>query len=92
MKPYIIYNEDGDDYILQRKFPHYIGRITTKLERGIAQYPIAGYKLYVSFTSSLNGNYIQADKFAIDEVSSTMSDMAQYISDKIDNKYENYKI
>jgi hypothetical protein len=78
-KPYIFYKEDGIDYILQRKFPNCIGRITNKLEGHIAQFPISGHNhLYVSFVGNLNGNFIQADKFAVEEVQSIMSDMANY--------------
>jgi hypothetical protein len=92
-KPYIVYIEDGAEYILQKKFPNYIGRITNKLEGHIAQFPISGYNLYVSFVGNLNGNFIQIDKFAAEEAQSTMADMANYFIDNIDKQqYEKYKI
>ena len=62
---YIIYREDANTYILQKDFPHYTGRVTNKLERSIAQYPIAGYGLYISYSGTIRGNYTIADKFAL---------------------------
>lgn len=91
--PYIIYNENGSDYILQRNFPNYIGRVTSKLERQIAQYPVAGYDLYVSFVGTLNGNFIQMDNLAIQHTEEIMSSMSSYFVQKLDKeKYEKYKI
>ena len=80
--PYIIYNENGSDYILQRNFPNYIGRVTSKLERQIAQYPIAGYDLYISFVGTLNGNFIQMDKFAMQDAQEIMSEMSSFYCTK----------
>jgi hypothetical protein len=91
--PYILYNENGSDYILQKKFPHYIGRVSDKLERSIAQYPIAGHNMYVSFAGTLNGNFIQMDKFAMQDAQEAMSSMSSFLCEKIDElKYEKYKI
>ena len=91
--PYIIYNENGSDYILQKNFPNYIGRVTPKLERQIAQYPVAGYDLYISFVGTLNGNFIQMDSLAIQHAEEIMSGMSSYFVQKLDkSKYENYKI
>ena len=91
--PYIIYNENGSDYILQKNFPNYIGRVTPKLERQIAQYPVAGYDLYISFVGTLNGNFIQMDSLAIQHAEEIMSGMSNFFLEKLDkSKYENYKI
>jgi len=91
--PYIIYREDGSDYILQRNFPNYIGRITEKLERSIAQYPIPGYNLYISFAGMLNGNFIQMDSLAVQHAEEIMSKMSSFFVQKLDkSKYEKYKI
>lgn len=80
--PYIIYNENDSDYILQRNFPNYIGRVTSKLERQIAQYPVAGYDLYISFAGTLNGNFIQMDKFAMQDAQEIMSEMSSFYCTK----------
>ena len=80
--PYIFYNENGSDYILQKNFPNYIGRVTTKLERQIAQYPVAGYNLYISFAGTLNGNFIQMDKFAMQDAQEIMSEMSSFYCTK----------
>lgn len=91
--PYIIYNENGSDYILQRNFPNYIGRVTHKLERQIAQYPVAGYDLYISFVGTLNGNFIQMDSLAIQHTEEIMSGMSSYFVQKLNKeKYEKHKI
>jgi hypothetical protein len=91
--PYILYNENGYDYILQKNFPNYIGRVNTKLERQIAQHPVAGYNLYISFAGTLNGNFIQMDKLAIQHTEEIMSSMSSFFVEKLDkSKYENYKI
>lgn len=91
--PYIIYNENDSDYILQRNFPNYIGRVTSKLERQIAQYPVAGYDLYISFAGTLNGNFIQMDSLGIKHAEEIMSVMSSYFVQKLDKeKYEKYKI
>jgi hypothetical protein len=92
-KPYIFYKEDDVDYILQKKFPNYIGRISNKLEGHIAQFPISGYSLYVSFVGNLNGNFIQADKFSIEESQSIMADMANYFIENTKKEdIKNHKI
>lgn len=93
--PYILYYEGDGYYILQKDFPHFIGKITNKTEDHIAQYPIAGYKLYVSFIGTLKGRYMPADKFVLQEVQHIYADMANYLLDKkINNneEYEKYKI
>jgi hypothetical protein len=92
---YILYREDAESYVLQKDFPHYIGRLTNKLERSLAQYPISGYSLYVSFAGTLRGNYISSDKFALDEMASIYADMANYILEKLiksSDDYDKYKI
>lgn len=93
--PYILYYEGAEYYILQKDFPNFIGKITNKTENDLAQYPIAGYNLYVSFVGTLRGRYMPADKFILQEVQHVYADMANYLLDKKikNNKdYEKYKI
>jgi hypothetical protein len=94
-KPYIIYTEGDGFFILQKDFPHFIGKITHKIESNVAQYPISGYNLYVSFAGTLKGRYMPADKFILEEAQHIYADMANYLLDtKIKNseEYEKYKI
>lgn len=92
---FIVFWEDASVYILQKEFPHYIGRLTNKLERGLAQYPIAGHSLYVSFFGTLRGNYVPSTSLSSEETNMIFSDMADFALENLIKKtddYEKYKI
>lgn len=87
---YIIFREDTSLYILQKNFPHYIGKLTTNSQEGISQYPIAGYRLYVCFVGTLIGKYINSDKFSVQELYPILEDMGNFVSEKHILKHEKY--
>jgi len=94
MKPYIIYQEDGEDYVLQRGFPHYVGKITFKPERDLTHFPIAGYYLYVTINSTLRGSYVPGLKHCDTDLLTISDDMSNWALNYIikDNpKYKDYK-
>lgn len=95
-KKYILFREDDGSYILQKDFPHCIGKITkNKTDDVISQYPISGYRLYVNFCGTLRGNYATSDKFFVQESTSILSDMANFLLENkifITDEYEKYKI
>jgi hypothetical protein len=93
---YIIFREDASLYILQKNFPYYIGKLTNNPKEGISQYPITGYRLYVSFAGTLIGKYINSDKFSIQESFPILSDMGNFVLEmhilKHQEDYERYKV
>lgn len=93
---YIIFREDASLYILQKNFPHYIGKLTSNPQEGISQYPITGYRLYISFAGTLIGKYINSDRFSVRELHPILADMGNFILEmhilKHQEDYEKFKI
>jgi hypothetical protein len=64
MMPFITFrdkdtNGDLQYYILQRAFPHFVGRISASpIEGALSNEPISGYNLWVTFNGTLVGNLI----------------------------------
>lgn len=64
MSPFITFKDlDGSGvmqyYILQRDYPHYVGRIAYYPTGGsICEVPITGHNLYVSFAGVLRGHFV----------------------------------
>jgi len=64
MTPYITYREKDDNgdlqyYILQKAFPHMVGRLVTfPIEGALANEAIAGYNLWITWNGCLRGNVI----------------------------------
>lgn len=62
--PYITFREADSEginqyYVLQKEFPHYVGRIdTTPIDNAFLQVPIAGHNLWLTFAGCLRGNMI----------------------------------
>lgn len=84
MQPFITFrdlNNDGElcYYILQREFPHYIGRIseTPKMD-AIASVPITAHKLWIIYNGVLSGNYIPAKMGVMDEVKKVFQGMSDW--------------
>ena len=102
MIPFITYRETDREgvlqyYILQRDFPHYIGRISPyPIENPICQSPIAGYNLWVCFAGTIRGNIIPSypsekqNMIAVFESMATWFYANRIISDE--KKYKKYKI
>jgi len=94
-KPYIYFTEDGEDFILQRGFPNYIGKITHAVDRSITHFPVAGYYLYVSINSTLKGNYMPSLNKCDIELTSVSDDMSRWALEFVINdnpKYKDFKI
>lgn len=93
---YIIFREDVSLYILQKNFPHYIGKLTNNPQEGMSICPITGYRLYISFAGTLIGKYINSDKFSIGELHPILADMGNFMLErhilKLGEDYEKYKI
>jgi len=102
MKPFITFREEDEQgelqyYILQKAFPHYLGRIVSqKLESNLMQKPVSGYNLYVVFNGSLRGNLVPAFKDVYEEIENVFHAMADYFYRerilKEEKKYQKWKI
>lgn len=94
-KKYILFREDVGLYILQKDFPHSIGKLTKKKEENKPQCVIPGYQLYVTFQGTLRGNYIPSDRFFMQEAGAVLSGMANFLLENLiytTDEYEKYKI
>jgi|SRR5882757_11501386 len=84
-------------YILQRGFPHYVGRISEKpIEQPLAISPIGGYYLWVVVDGTLRGGFIPGYKNVIEEMQNVADTMADWFYENrilIDPKrYKKFKI
>jgi hypothetical protein len=94
-KKYILFREDVSLYILQKDFPHSIGKLTKKKEEEKLQCVIPGYHLYVTFQGTLRGNQIPLDRFFVQETSEVLPNMANFLLENLiytTDEYEKYKI
>lgn len=101
MNPFITFREliNGqlEYFILQRAFPHMIGKISTfPKEKAIVNAPIAGYNLYVTFDGCLQGNVLPSYRNIDKEVQNVFENMAAWFwSERIvgsEKKFEKFKI
>lgn len=102
MNPYITFRDKDEEgnlqyYILQRDFPHFVGRIVyTPVEGAIANEPIAGYNMWVTFANTLRGNFLPSYKNIKDEINSVMFSMsAWFYSERIlidKDRFKKFKI
>ena len=82
MNQFITFREEDKNgelqyYILQRDHPHYVGFITPiPNEESLQSSPIPGYNLYVQFSGTLRGNFIQMNPSYSSELMSVYNDMA----------------
>jgi hypothetical protein len=88
MHPFITFREplpDGEMgyFILQRAWPHYVGRIVTS---GAENFLVAGqvphHTMWVTFNGVLQGNLLPAHEQAVREATETMVRMAQWFSEE----------
>ena len=92
---YILFRENANQYVLQRDFPHIIGKLSNKKEEDKEQSIIPGYNLYLVFDGVLRGNYATSDKFFLQETSTILPDMASFLLENLisnSQEYEKYKI
>ena len=101
MIPYITYREPYEGgrlcfYILQKAFPHYCGILTTSpIDGALANAPIAGYRLWISFHGTILGNMIPSYNDVVDEINNVLFDMAQWYALnrlKDNKKYDKFKV
>ena len=102
MNPYITFrdkdkNGDLQYYILQRDFPHYVGRIVVSPKQGaLINQSIAGYNLWVCFDGTLRGNFIPSYSTVTEEISNVYFNMAAWFySERIvmdKNRFKKFKI
>jgi hypothetical protein len=102
VRPFITYREEDEKgelqyYILQKAFPHYLGRIVEqRLEKSLMQKAIAGYNLYIVFDGSLRGNFVPAYKDVYKEIEDVFHAMADWFYQnrilKEEKKYKKWKI
>lgn len=94
MSPYIYFEEEGESFILQRAFPHFVGKITSSMPNKLASFPIAGYYMYVTIVGTIRGNVFPSYNQPQSELNDIASEMAgfslKYIIEKED-KYKQYK-
>lgn len=95
---YITFREPDKDgvlqyYILQKAFPHYVGRVVTyPVEGALANAPVAGYHFYVTFAGTIRGNMIPSFNDVATEIESVYFEMAQwYYTNRIRGNEEKYK-
>lgn len=102
MKQFITYKEKDNNgnvyyYILQRGFPHFLGKIVTSpIEGSIINAPISKHNLWVTFNGTLRGNMIPNYKDIKNEIANTFTEMANfYYTEKIqpnEKSYHKFKI
>lgn len=100
--PYITFREPGANgdleyYILQKEFPHYLGRIVTyPVEGAIINQPIAGYNMWVTFEYTLRGKMIPGYKDVQKEIEEIFFNMAAWFwAERIvtdTSRYKKFKI
>jgi len=92
-------DEKGDMqyYILQKAFPHMVGRLVTfPIEGALANEPISGYNLWITWNSTLRGNYIPDYRNFDKEIAMVFAQMSAWfyaeriIMDK--NRFKKFKI
>ncbi len=91
---YILFKENAEYYVLQRDFPHLIGKLSHKKEEA-EQSAVPGYHLYVVFDGVLRGNYATSDRFFLQETNMVLPDMASFLLENLiinTEEYEKYKI
>jgi hypothetical protein len=64
-------------YILQKKFPHYVGLLVTNPREGaLVNSPVPSYNLWITFSGCLNGNFIPGYADVLEEIQDVFNDMA----------------
>jgi hypothetical protein len=82
MSPFVTFKDLDNSgvmqyYILQRDYPHYLGRIAYYPTGGsICEVPVSGHNLYVSFNGTIRGNFIPAYPKVEEEITAVFHAMA----------------
>ena len=101
MNKFITYREDiGNEtgyFILQKEFPHYVGRIADRpIVNFIQPVPITDYRLWIIFNATLRGNFIPSYRDIGEEIKAVMNDMAAWFYENRilvnPKKYKKWKI
>ena len=101
MTPYITFRDNDSSgnlqyYVLQRAYPHFVGRVSAQPEAGTWQSPIAGYNLWLIFAGSLRGNVIPSYQNISEQIQEVFDSMANwYYSNRIitdEKKFKKFKI
>jgi len=102
MNQFITYREKDNEgvlqyYILQRNFPHYVGRLSSfPVEGAICQSPLPGYNLWIVFSGTINGNFIPSFPNEIVNIQLIFDNMAVWFHSErvlMDKKrYNKFKI
>jgi len=101
MQPFITYREKDESgnlqyYILQKDFPHLVGRLDAKPSEGSWCSPVAGYNLWVVFNYTLRGKMIPSYKNISEQISAVLDSMATwFFAQRIlleEKKYKKFKI
>jgi len=95
--PYITFREPDDSgrlcyCILQKEFPHYVCLlVAAPMEKSLCNSPIAGYRLWVSFSGTIRGNIIPSYKDIIPELSRVCFDMGNwFLNNRIKQEQKKY--
>jgi hypothetical protein len=83
MAKYITYREDENGapsyYILQKEFPHFVGRVVDNpYFKSIVNAPVPQTKLYVAMVGTLRGNAIPSYQNILEEIKIFAIDMAYW--------------
>jgi hypothetical protein len=84
MSPFITFREplpsgEMGYFILQRAWPHYVGRIVTDhADIYLVGAQVPHYWMWVSFSGTLQGNLVQAQQNVITEIRTVMTLMANW--------------
>ena len=92
MHSYIYFEEDWEAFIMQRAFPHFIGKITSSMPNKLASFPIAGYYLYVTIVGTIRGNVFPSYSKSQSELNDIASEMAGFSLKYIIEKEDKYKL
>jgi hypothetical protein len=101
-QPFITYREIDETntlryYILQKEFPHCIGKVLAEPNHGaIVQGVVPGYNLYIISDGVLRGNFIAVYPSYKEELQLTFDSMAAwYHAERIlkdEKRYEKFKV
>lgn len=97
MSPFITFRDTDKSgalqyYILQRDFPHYIGRISERPEVSLIEPTmVPNYKLFIIFGGVLQGNFLPAHSGIEDELKGVFQKMADFYYRRILEDPKRYK-
>lgn len=91
--PYFTFKDDEHVYILQRRFPHYLGRIQYTSETDpIIQGQIPMYRIFIVFAGQLDGNRILLNDDWKTQLNNIWESMCKwYREERIETMPERYK-